>query len=503
MPVFVNLGDIADRSKDPDSIAVIDVSKPIDARMVTHRTIDATANAVARSLVKRGYNRGDRIAILALNRWEYLATFFGIMRAGLVAVPISNRFPQSMIEYVLENCDARLIFSDESTRALYKGDTPVVDFDDDFGSWIEPGVFAAVTPEPREAALFLYTSGSTGLPKGVVLSHQSHVWVTAKRIEGVDFAVHRLLVAAPLFHMNGLCISIMTLAGHGTIVMLPRFSARGYLEAIDQYRCTWLTGVPTMLAMALQEKELLASIDTSHVTILRVGSAPFSQGAAVAAARAFPNAVIVNGYGSTEAGPLLFAPHPGKKPTPPGSVGCRHPDVSFRLVDGENLDATEGVLQIKCLGMMNGYHNLPKKTAEAFTSDGYYVSGDVMRRDPDGFYFFVGRQDDMFFCGGENVCPREVERILELHASVQQACVVPVPDALKGSKPFAFVVLRPGSSASVQELKEFSLKHGPAYQHPRFIEFIEQMPLTGTAKIDTKRLAQRAAEQATAMADAD
>src|SRR5262249_49026944 len=150
-------------------------------------------------------------------------------------------------------------------------------------------------------------------------------------------------------------------------------------------------GVPTMVAMALQEKDVLRTIDTSGVRIVRVGSAPFSQGAAAAAIQAFPNAVLVNGYGSTEAGPVIFGPHPAKLPTPPSSVGHRHPEVEIRLVRGADPDAAEGVLHIRNPALMNAYHNLPKKTADAFTSDGYYISGDVMRRDADGFYYFVGR----------------------------------------------------------------------------------------------------------------
>jgi long-chain acyl-CoA synthetase len=495
---LVNLGDLSDPSKDPSATAIIDLSKPPGAQRFSHGEIDAMAAAVARSLLARGFRRGERIAILSANCAEYLASYFGIMRSGLVAVPVSFRFPPQLIAYVLDDCGAKLAFCDRQNRDRLPAGLPAIAFDaagpDAFADWLNHGPFEAATPAPREPAMFLYTSGSTGYPKGVVLSHQSHLWVTARRIEGVHFADHRVLVAAPLFHMNALSTSTATVAGHGLIVMLPQFTARSYIAAIAEHGCTWLTGVPTMIAMVLQEPDALRGADTARVKIVRMGSAPLSQGAAEAAAAAFPNAIIQNVYGSTEAGPIVFGPHPEKLPTPSGSVGYRHPETRLRLADGHDLDADEGVLQLRTPAMMNAYHNLPEKTADAFTPDGYYISGDLMRRDGDGFYYFVGRSDDMFVCGGENVFPLEVERLLERHPEVALACVVPFDDAIKGAKPFAFIVLRPGKHASADAIKSFALANAPAYQHPRDIAFVAAMPLTGTGKIDRQLLAWRAAE---------
>jgi acyl-CoA synthetase (AMP-forming)/AMP-acid ligase II len=141
---------------------------------------------------------------------------------------------------------------------------------------------------------------------------------------------------------------------------------------------------------------------------------------------------------------------------------------------------------------MPGYHNLPDKTAAVMTPDGYYITGDVMRRDAQGFYYFVGRADDMFVCNGENVYPAEVEQMLERHAAIHQTCVVPVPDEIRGQKPVAFIVLVPGASMTVQEVKDYALANGPAYQHPRRVEFVSELPLAGTNKIDRNALMERA-----------
>jgi len=167
--------------------------------------------------------------------------------------------------------------------------------------------------------------------------------------------------------------------------------------------------------------------------------------------------------------------------------------VELRLVDAGGNDTDEGVLWQRTPANMRGYLNLPEKTGEVLTPDGWYISGDVFRRDADGAFFFVGRADDMFVCGGENIYPGEVESLLERHPGVQQACVVPVPDEIKGEKPFAFIVRAPGDSVGEAAVRQFALDNAPAYQHPRRVAFLDAMPLAGPNKVDRKLLKARAA----------
>ena len=341
--------------------------------------------------------------------------------------------------------------------------------------------------------MFLYTSGSTGTPKGVVLSHQSHLWVVETRLApGLDR--HRYLIAAPLYHMNALALSKLACAAHATIVLLPQFTARAYIEAIERYRCTWLTAVPPMIAMMLREQELLARTDLSSVEFIRMGSAPVSQSLMEAIRRALPQAAVTNAYGTTEAGPVVFGPHPKGLPQPEMSVGYPHPKVELRLVDGDNRDAEQGVLEMKCPAVMNGYHNRPD-VRPPFTADGFYVTGDVFRRDGDGFHYFVGRTDDMFVSGGENIYPADVERMLERHPDIAQAAVVPIDDEIKGQKPVAFVVRKAGHAPSEDEIKRFALANAPAYQHPRFVWFVDELPLASTNKVDRAALRRLAEER--------
>ena len=257
---------------------------------------------------------------------------------------------------------------------------------------------------------------------------------------------------------------------------------------------TALTSVPTMIAMLLREPAHLARTDLTSVSAIRMGSAPVSRTLLAATRRAFPRAAITNGYGTTEAGPIVFAPHPDGRPTPELALGVAHPRVQMRLVAGDDRDAAEGVLEMRCPALMNAYHNLPEATARAITVDGFYRTGDVFRRDADGFYIFVGRADDMFVSGGENIYPGEVEKLLERHPDIHQAVVVPVEDAIKGHKPVAFVVARPGAALTEQAVKHFALAHAAPYLHPRRVWFLAELPLAGTNKVDRRALLQRAAQ---------
>jgi acyl-CoA synthetase (AMP-forming)/AMP-acid ligase II len=515
MSGFTNLGDLVRRDRDLSKIAVIDLGGEESPREFTYAQLDSMAKGVARALASRGYTRGDRIAILSANRAEYLAAYYGILRAGLVAVPVNFKFPRATIQFILQDSGAKLLFCDAARLAdcpdglpvvlfggslspsplqgeVKEGPTPAGTTAPSFDDFLDPGPFEAIVPTQGEPAMFLYTSGSTGTPKGVVLSHQSHIWVVETRLApGLDR--HRFLIAAPLYHMNALALSQLACAAHATIVLLPQFTARAYIAAIERYRATWLTAVPPMVAMMLQEKELLGRTDLSSVEFIRMGSAPVSQSLMQAIHNALPKAAVTNAYGTTEAGPVVFGPHPKGLKQPEMSVGYPHPQVQLRLVDGDNRDAEQGVLEMKCPAVMNGYHNRPD-VPPPITPDGFYITGDVFRRDENGFHYFVGRTDDMFVSGGENIYPADVERMLERHPAVAQAAVIPVEDDIKGQKPVAFVIPKAGQAPSEDEIKKFALANAPAYQHPRFVWFVDELPLASTNKVD-RGLLRRTAEE--------
>ncbi len=490
---FDNQGAAIAHDAPDERVALIDLGTGVE-RQYTYGDLRRQTGAIARGLLKRGLKRGERVAILSANRAEYLTTFLGIMQAGLVAVPVNWKLPAETVAYICDDSDAKLAIGDDARLALAPAALPKVSFDKDFDALLDPGSFTAATMQPEEPAMFLYTSGSTGRPKGVVLSHFSHIWAMTARARWPGPAGQRSLVAAPLYHMNALA-SCQTIFSQGdSVVLLPQFTTRGYIQAAADYKVDFLTSVPTMIAMMLRETELLAKTDLSSVRVVRMGSAPLSQSLIDSAQALFPKALVANAYGTTEAGPVVFGPHPKGIKQPPLSPGYPHGSVELRLVRDGKVVEDEGVLEMKCGALMTHYHKLPGKTAEVMTPDGFYRTGDVFRRDADGFFFFVGRADDMFVCGGENIYPGEVEKMLEKHPAIHQAAVIPVPDELKGHKPVAFIVRTGNAALDEQAVKQFALANAPAYQHPRRVFFIEEMPLAGTNKIDKRVLARQIPE---------
>lgn len=484
--VVANLGCIAaPRDGDAASPALIGFDLQRQESRLTYADLGRLADGIAAGLLARGYRPGERIALLSENSVAVVATLLGCLRAGLIAVPVNHRFPAETIAWVLEDCGARGVFHDRERKVAVPESLDAFALDEAaLAAFSEHVDYAPFAPGERDPALILYTSGSTGRPKGVLLSHAAQRWVVETRRADTPLEEERALIAAPLYHMNALALVLLVLASGATAILLPRFDARLYLESIARYRATWLTAVPPMMAMMLREREALARADLASVRVVRMGSAPVSPKLLAQIGDALPNARVINAYGTTEGGPVVFSSPPG---TPPSSLGVAHPAVSIRLRGADGSEGERGMLEMKSPGSMLGYYRR-EHLHSPFTEDGYYVTGDIFERDSSGFYTFVGRDDDMFVCGGENVWPGEVERLLERHPGVQQACVVAVEDDIKGHKPVAFVVTVPGQEPDENELKAFTLEHGPAYRHPRRIWRVAALPLAATGKVDRRQL---------------
>ena len=491
-----NLGLLfADHAHEPRT-AIVDLHEARAPREISYPKLDGLCNAVARGLTRRGLSAGDRIAILSLNRHEFVAIVLGAMRAGVVPVPINIKIAPDAVQYILSDSGARLLFVEPALRRLCPPGMPVVEIggtgEAAFERFVDPGHFTPCEPAPDTIAIQPYTSGSTGRPKGVLLTHYGQNWsrrilAHTRRTTAEDV----ILVAAPLYHKNALNAIKQGFTAGATLPLLPQFNVERYVEAIGRYRATVISGVPTMMSMVLARKDLLAKTDTSSVRTIMMGSAPSSAQLLAELKGAFPNAQALVVYGVTEGGPVPLGPHPEGKPRPPGSIGYPYAGTEAKLIGGP--DETQGELLVRNPGVLLAYHNLPDETAKRIR-DGWYHTGDICRRDAKGFYYFVGRTDDMFVCGGENIFPIEVETLLEKHPAVHQAYVMPFAHALKGEAPYAFVVLRAGKHATEDELRQFALANGPAYQHPRRVFFLDQLPLAGTNKIDQSKLRQWVAD---------
>jgi long-chain acyl-CoA synthetase len=477
-----NLGDIVRR--DAADGGWLDLA---DGRRWTTIEIDDAAARLAAGLVARGHKRGDRIAMLAANSVPFVIAYLGLLRAGIVAVPVSIRVPAETVGFILKDCGATLALVDDVGAALLPpgfARHTIADLD----ALMADNGMAAIVPEDEELAEILYTSGSTGMPKGVPLSHSGQMWALRRFVAVSSPAPERTIIAAPAYHMNGLFFSTVALALGYFVISMPRFDARTYLQQAAEHRCTLLSGIPTMFALMAREKALIEQSDLSSVTDIIIGSAPLTQALIDRVTAIFPNASVRNSYGTTETGPAMFGPHPDGLVRPPLALGYPYPDVEWRLVDGAS--ANQGVLETRTPATTRGYLNLPDVTAKRL-NDGWYATGDIVRHDDLGFFYFVGRADDMFVCGGENIYPGEVEKLLERHPDVLEAAVLPADDEIKGTVPIAFVVAVPGRGIDPEAVKRFALEHGPAYAHPRAVVPLDAMPTGGTHKIDRKALAQR------------
>ncbi len=477
-----NLGALF-QDADPSREAIVDLGAQ-PARSLTYGELNELCDAFARGLKRRSIGTGDRVAILSLNRAEYIIAVFGAMRLGAVPVLVNIKLPKQTVAYILNDSAAKIAFAEPAFSELCAS-RPTVLFGPAFDAFLDSGSFEPAPVRPGQLSMLLYTSGTTGKPKGVLLHHRGQTWAAHvltqhRRITAAD----RILISAPFYHKNAIVAIKTALWPQACLIILPRFDAKKTIAAIDSQGLTMLTGVPTMMNLMLTDASL-GKQRRSTVRVLSMGSSPASDQLLHDLQAAFPQAEIHLNYGSTEGGPIMFGwYHPEGLSRPLHTVGYPIPGCDWQLVGGRE---DEGELWVKNPGVADGYLNLSAATASRF-ENGWYKTGDVMHRDSEGWFYFVSRIDDMFVSGGENVYPQEVEALLERHPAVQQAAVIAQDHAVKGQVPVAFVVLHKNADADEEALKVFTLEHGPAYAHPRRIVMMSHMPLTGTNKIDRKAL---------------
>lgn len=490
-----NLGNLVHESVPGSCEVLVDTRVEAAPVHLTAHDVREATRAFARGLRKVGIKRGDRVAFLSANRWELLTAYLGTMLLGAVAVPVNYKLPVDTVRHILDDAEASIIFFDAERETMVPAIKQSLGFDENggqaFQGFLLPGHLDPYEPTRYDLAEILYTSGSTGPPKGVPLTHAGQLWALGEYLEhnsDAPFSVSTIVVA-PMYHMNAIFFTSMSLINRVRPILMPRFNARQYIEAVSHFGCAMLTGVPTMFALVAALPRETLPADLGCVKLISVGSAPLSHGLLEQVRTIFPEAEVRNGYGSTEAGPAIFGPHPDGLPTPALSIGYPRRRVSWRLVGGDS--PAEGRLQLRTPAMTQGYLNSPESTEKKFL-DGWFDTGDILRQDELGFMYFVSRADDMFVCGGENIYPSQVETLLTQHPAVLDAVVVGAPDDLKGAVPIAFVVLRTGTSVKEEQLREHCLVHGPAYAHPRRILFKSSLPLGGTQKIDRRALAKEA-----------
>jgi long-chain acyl-CoA synthetase len=465
----------------------------LGGRTLTYGDLDDGSARVATLLRERGLQPGDRVGVMLPNVLEFPLAYYGVLRAGGVVVPMNVLLKRREISFYLEDSGAKLIlawhgFADEAREgAADAGAELIVVEPEEFATTIaalEPTAEMAAV-EDEDTAVILYTSGTTGKPKGAELSH-----INLRRNADVSARTNTtvgqgdvVLGALPLFHSFGQTVSMnaSVLVG-ATLTLVPKFDPAEALETMARDNVTHFYGVPTMYG-ALLHHPGAADYDLSSLRVCMTGGSSMP----VEVLRGFEEAfdtIVLEGYGLSETSPVASCNHPDRE-RKPGSIGTPIEGVEMRIVDendGEVPQGDVGEIVIRGHNIMKGYWGRPEATEEAMRG-GWFHSGDMGRVDEDGYFYVVDRKKDMIIRGGYNVYPREVEELLYEHPAIREAAVLGVPHDEWGEEIGAAIVLEPGAEVAPEEISAWVRERIAAYKYPRVVWFLDDLPKGPTGKI--------------------
>ncbi|TAN54867.1 MAG: long-chain fatty acid--CoA ligase [Betaproteobacteria bacterium] len=490
-------------ARQPDRVLLL---APETGRTLSYRELDRQARLLARWLRAAGLERGDKVGLYLHNGYQTALLFLGAMIGGYVVAPLNLLAQRSQLAYVLGHCDCKVLFTSREHEAalaealaLLERPIEVIVIDPDapalfLGDRLPRGGFAPVAAE--DPALLMYTSGTTGTPKGAVLTHRN--LIAAGRAVA---AWHRLtpadrcLSSLPLYHINGQVIATVTpFVSGGSLIAPHRFSVTHWWDHVERYGATWINLVPTIIAYLLNAADAKRRYRFPRVRFGRSASAPLPPEQHRAFEKRFGIAVI-EAMGMTESASVVFANPQAAARRKYGSPGIAC-GVEAKVVDLE----TGGELPVNACGeiclrgpnVMSAYYKSPEQTAKALDAKGWLRTGDLGYRDADGYYFITGRLKELIIKGGENIAPREIDEALLRHPAVLEAAAVGIPDAAYGQDILACIVLKPGARASETEMREFCLKELGRYKSPREFRFLAELPKGPSGKVQRLKLAELA-----------
>ena len=474
----------------PNRIAFEDA---LTGRTLTYAQLEDRCARAAAVLAARGVGREDRVAILCRNRIEFFEIMFACAKLGAIFVPLNWRSPPAELSALISDCSAKLlVFGAEDAETAAALEMASLAFDSEYeAALVESSPLATDHRWPGDATWFLmYTSGTTGQPKGVIQTYQMSV-VNAFHV-GQAFDLRdgdTTLNFLPLFHSAGIqLVTIPTLIAGGTVLMLPGFDEAHALSLMP--RLDIFFGVPAVYQQLALHPDF-EKADLARVRSWGCGGAPLAD--VLVERYAAKGVMVCNGYGMTETGPTAFIAMKEDALRKIGSVGKPLMLLDVRIVDGDGNDVAvgeSGEIWMRGPGLTPGYWQKPEETAKAFTAEGWLQSGDIGRRDADGCYYVAGRIKEMYISGGENVYPAEVENVLARHPAVLESAIIGVPDEKWGEVGHAFVMLRPDAApVTAAEVIQFCRANVAGYKTPRHITFVDEFPRTAAGKIRKHLLA--------------
>jgi long-chain acyl-CoA synthetase len=475
-----------------------------DGRRYTYSQFDAAVNRTARLLADgAAIKKGDVVSLLMPNSAEYIIAYFACFKLGALAGPVNSLLKTDETAYVLKNSEAKALLAHSEFKEkidAMRDDLPrlqyVIEFDTEAEATRKYAQAEDALPAPAldsdTEAVIIYTSGTSGKPKGCLLTHGNLIANARQITHWLGFTERdRLLTVMPLFHMNAVSVTTLTplYAGASTVVS-PRFSASRFWQVVSEHEVTSFGSVATMLTMLLNAYPdgVPEGVKTDRLRFAMCGSAPVPAETLRRFEKTF-NCLVIEGYGLSESTcRSTFNPPDARRR--PGSCGMAIGN-EMKIVDDREREVADGELgEIVLRGenIFKGYYKNAEATARAFRG-GWFHTGDVGYRDADGFFYIVDRKSDMIIRGGENIYPREIDETLYLHDAVAEAATIGVRDALYGEEVAAFIVLKEGRQASAGELIEFCRQHLADYKCPKTIHFIAALPKGPTGKVLKRKLA--------------
>ncbi|GGF15846.1 long-chain-fatty-acid--CoA ligase [Halobacillus andaensis] len=498
--------------RDPSKEAYI-----FQGESVSYLEFNASVTKFASKLHELGYGKGDHIALVSGNSPLFMIALYGSLRAGATVIPINPTYTVDEMSYILKNGDVKGVITMDvlmdkfehmdahlSVQDYFVADTGAESRESllkakmkSFTKTISEGDvnFKAPELEQEDVAVILYTSGTTGKPKGAMLTHKN---LYSNAVDVAEYlqisSSDRVIATLPMFHVFCLTVALNApIMNGGTVLIVPKFSPPEVFEAAEKYKATVFAGVPTMYNYLLQTgKDQVHTFENMRICISGGSSLP------VALLNDFEKHFKVRvseGYGLSEASPVTTF-NPLDRPRKPGSIGTNIKNVENKVVDelGEEVpDGEVGELIVRGPNVMKGYYKLPEETAVTIR-DGWLYTGDMARRDDEGYFYIVDRKKDMILVGGYNVYPREVEEVLYSHPDITEVAVVGAPDPQSGEAVISFVVSS-NPSLDEQELKEFCQGSLTKYKQPNRIHFMEELPKNTTGKILRKSLREKLSQR--------
>jgi long-chain acyl-CoA synthetase len=468
------------------------IALKLDETEIPYAALAAASARVAGLLHLRGIGRGARVGIMLPNVPQFAVAYYGVLRAGAVVVPMNPLLKAREVEFYLADSEARLVFAWHEFAAAAEVGAAAAGAE---AVGVTPGGFerllSSVEPKPDvidregdDTAVILYTSGTTGKPKGAELTHANLGLNARVAIDLLGFDARSVVLGAlPLFHAFGqTCAMNAGVAAGATLSLIPRFNASRALEIIERDRVTAFEGVPTMYAAMLHASDS-GTYDTSSLRVCVSGGAAMP----VEVMRGFERhfgCTVLEGYGLSETSPIASFNHLDRE-RKPGSIGTPVSGVEMKVVDenGDEVPPGEaGEIVIRGHNIMKGYWKRPEATAEAIR-DGWFHSGDVGRIDDDGYFYIVDRMKELIIRGGFNVYPREIEEVIYEHPAVREAAVIGIPHPELGEEVAAAIALKPGSTATEAEIRDHVKSNVAAYKYPRRVWFVDELPKGATGKI--------------------